>query len=233
MQIRSAIKSFFSICLFFVFLNNNSESLIYLPLKNEIPIKEMYQQLVKPQNNTYIILKKIGSIPPLMGILATYAGYLTASNEFGEIIFPRHQEKTPLYIAISEEIIPIMRSADVIDYWEFSRTKQTVFIEIDLEKKNNDTLEEKFVMNIISLPEDNIVPYPTITIFADPDDFEISKENFINNQTTHWILPPLIVKKNATFTKNMIPALSFLQFFHPLKILIQKPNTKEFIKIQK
>lgn len=234
MRIMHIITLYSSICLFFVFLNNNPQPLIYLPLQSEVPVKEIYQLLVQPQKNAYLALKKIGSIHPLMGMLATYAGYLTTSNEFGEIIFLRHQEKTPLYIAITEEIVPVIRFLDTIDHWEFSHTKQTTFIEINLKRsQNKDILDEKFIIQTVPLPEDHIIPYSTITIFADPDDFEIPEGEFPHTHNKHWILPTLIVKKNATFSKNLINSLPFLQFFRPLKIMVQKPSTKEFMKMQK
>jgi|GEM_PF-4426465 len=235
MRIVHSITFCFSIFLFFIFLNCYSQSLIYLPLRYDVPAQEIYQLLVKPQKNAYLVLKKIGSAHPLMGILATYAGYITTSNEFGEIIFPRHQERTPLYIAITEEIAPVMRFFGTIDHWEFSSIKDTLFIEIDLQRSTTspDASGEQFSVKTVSIPEDNIVPYATIVIFGDPDDFEIPEGLFPHNHKKHWILPPLVLKKSTGATKNMVTTLPLLQFFRPLSIIAQKPNPQSLIRMNK
>lgn len=234
MRIMHSITFCFSIFLFFFFLNSHCQSLIYLPLQYEVPAQEIYQLLVQPQKNAYLVLKKIGSVHPLMGILATYAGYITTSNEFGEIIFPRHQERTPLYIAITEEITPVMRFTNTIDHLEFSSTKDTLFIEVDLQRSTTSTdTGEQFSVKTVSIPEDNIIPYATIVIFDDPDDFEIPEGTFPHNHKKHWILPPLLLKKNAGATKNMITSLPLLRFFRPLSIVGQKPNQKSLIRMNK
>lgn len=233
MHTMHSVLSSFSIFLFLFFLNCDA-SLIYLTLQSEVAPQNMYQLLVQPQKNAYLVLKKIGSVPPLMGILATYAGYMTTSNEFGEIIFPRHQEKTPLYVAITEEIIPIMRFEGTIDHWEFSNTKQITFIEINLQQSSNkDRPSTNFTVQTIPTPEDNIIPYATITIFADPDDFEINEGIFpYDGHDTHWILPPLIVKDYSSIAKNTINALPNLHFFRPLTMATTRKSTKELIRLQ-
>jgi hypothetical protein len=218
--------------LFTIFLNSRGESLIYLPIQYEQKLINDYQLLVQPKNHAFLILKKIQTRSPLDGILATYAGYLTASNPQGEIIFPRHQQHTPLFLAITEIVKPVLRFRNIIDHFEFSQSKPTSFFQIDLlydqEKK-----QDVFSIHEAQIPEDNIVPYPTIIIFGNPDEFEISNTSFPHKHSEHWFLPPLTAKKNIQASQNNITTLDFSMLLRPLSIISERKTGRKIIKMKK
>lgn len=228
------IKIIHIVCIipfFLSYLYIHPESLIIVPISYELSLKHTYKLLLKPEKQANLIIKKIGSRSSVAGILATYAGYLNASNNYGEIIFTRHQQETPLYLAITPVLEPIMRSGSNVDHWEFSKKEPISFFRIDisLNQKNGFLI---FSIKEEPVPTDFILPYPTITIFAKPKYFEIKTGNFESPVVDHWILPTLTLKKDIFLEKNSLLTLPFLQFFEPVQVKIKKEPKRNTIRIQ-
>lgn len=217
---------------FLLFLYLQPESLIIVPIAYEPSLKHAYKLLLKPEKQAYLIVKKISSRSSVAGILATYAGYLSTSNNYGEIIFSRHQQEAPLYLAITPVLQPIMRGGTNVDHWEFSKTEQISFFRIDisLNQKNNGFLV--FSITEEPIPTDFVVPYPTITIFAKPTYFDVPLGTFESPLVDHWILPTLSLKKDIFLQKNSLLVLPFLQFFEPIQMKVKKESKRNTIRIQ-
>jgi len=229
--IIKVIYMFIIVPFFFLFLYTHVESLIMVPITYETSVEQVYKLLLKPEKQAHLIIKKIGSHSPISGILATYAGYLSSSNNYGEIIFSRHQQKTPLYIAITPILEPIMRMGNNVDHWEFSKTANIAFFRVDI----SSNVKNGFLtisVNEEPIPVDFVVPYPTLTIFAKPKYFDMPTGIFESPETDHWILPSIKLKKDIYLEKNSILTLPFLQLFEPIHTIIKKEPKRKMIRLQ-
>jgi hypothetical protein len=235
MQAKKNTTLLVTILLSLFFLNCYSESLLYLLFENDDTHKSGYELLVQPRNSNFLIMKKIEKRSPLDGILATYAGYLTSSNPLGEITFPRHQQHTPIYIAITEKITPVLRFRHTLDHWTFSDTEATSFFRIDL-VYNEQKKQNMFFIQEESLPDDNIIPYQTIIIFGNPSYFTVPvNEYFPDTHSQHWFLPPILVSPDVQIGQSNITTLGIAPLLRPLSIRTEKPEkrARKLIRMQK
>lgn len=156
------------------------------------------------------------------GFFATYAGMLSLSDNMGTILFPRRHTESIVYVAVTEDIIPIMRFENTVHHWEFVRGKPVLFYKLE---PKIDTETNRFVWNIqeVAVPENQIIPAEAVVLFGEPMYFYFDvNTSYPAHVKPHIFLPPLMVKKGINAMKSSLHLLSIRHFFGPLQAIVKQ-----------
>ncbi len=154
------------------------------------------------------------------GIMGTYAGYIHASTDIGQLIFPRKQDSETLLLAITTQISPIMRFEQTVDHWQFVPGVPASLFELTRKHSN----EKKFYWEITKkeLPESNIIDYTSLIIFAKPKNIHVPLGNTKTIESPNLLLPDLYVKKAINVVKHATYILQLKHLFRQVT-----PNYKK------
>lgn len=114
------------------------------------------------------------------GIIATYGGYLTTSNRFGQVSFPRRHQKPELYIVITKKIIPVLMTGNIIHHWEVAPGSDA---EMYHAQKKQDPETELYYWEIAKTP----VP---------------KKQSYSTDFNTHFCKAPQCPSTNRNYDKQ-------------------------------
>ena len=165
------------------------------------------------------------------GIFTTYAGYISVSDYTGRVIFPRMQESNHLHLIVTKHIVPIMMIGNTIHHWEFDKSQSAKIIRAE-QKYDPETKFTYWNLQESSIPDDNIVPRDSITIFARPEYIYIPLGITITKPSRHLILPDIYVKPNINKVGEALYLLNLNPFFGTLAVK-NKQEKKEMRSIIK
>ncbi len=212
----------------------SSDSVITIFIKEKIESKQekipKHAQYISQKLKQPSFIKAIGKDRSWLnqtgidGIHAVYLGYLSISDQNGQITFPRQQQSDTIYLLITPQIEPeLMMSPALIANWITKENTPAAFYKI--ERKHNKELKAYyFNVKKIDVPEE--IPNGTITIFAHPDHIEVPIGISLNSYSTNLILPELQAKK-VDIAKNSLYTLSIKQYFE--QVIIE--NKKDTLNI--
>lgn len=164
---------------------------------------------------------------PVSGFFASYAGLLGVSDNTGSIIFPRKHTESVLYIAITQEVMPIMRIENTVNHWEFVEAQAASFYKLS---PSYDAKNQQLTWNIqeLEIPQNRLIPAETIIIFGNPSlfHFDISKSGpaYV---TPNIIAPPIVVTKGTSAIRSALYLLSIKHLFASAQPEFKK-HTKAF-----
>lgn len=165
--------------------------------------------------------------PTLGGILALYGGYADYSNADGLLGFPlRHADNT-LYVAITEEIIPVKAVGQTISHIEFYDPTQRPVDFFLYEKKQDQAKQYYWEVKKIPLPADRKVPLTTLIILTKPSNVMAFPGHLFTEKSNHLILPPLYLLGNSNQVEVITKLLDIQQYFEPIDCTVQP--TGDFI----
>ncbi len=181
-------------------------------------------------------LKKLGHIAthtvhgmmnlaPIAGLYCTYAGYLTISDQGGQVQFPRKQRENKINILITPEIEPIALFENTIHHWQLMPHMPAQMYTLK-ENYNAVTKEYEWTSHLVDLPHDGIVPLTTIIIIENPQYLFIPSEKVKTSKTANLMLPPVYVKKGIDIMSNDIGLLIFRHLFRPVEKKAQQAPLK-------
>lgn len=209
---------------FFITQKIVSDPIISLFLKE-------YQEI--PQADRF---KKIGKIAkehtkglmqgyPLSGIFSSYAGYLQASNSFGQIIFPRRHASSTLTLLITPSITPLMMFGNTIHHWEL---EPGVAAQLYTMTRHENTQQNLFFWTVEkgTLPANNIIPAQTIILFTKPSSISIPLGATKTDASPNLMLPDIFIKKGAVNSETTFFILNLRHFFAPINQLYKKEPTR-------
>jgi hypothetical protein len=164
------------------------------------------------------------NLPLNFGIFATYMGYITYSNEIGQIIFPRKTVKDSINLLIANDIEPIFMLKNTIAFWKIHNKALAQMYKferkIDLETKLN-----YWEVTKRDIPKNNKIPLHTIIIFANTEDIFVPTGITPTNAGPQLILPNIYVKLNTNYVKNALFTLTIKPFYSPLKKIYKERPT--------
>jgi hypothetical protein len=159
------------------------------------------------------------------GIFATYGGYLNISDTNGQLIFPRKKEKPQIYLIITTRLTPIVITANTIHHWEFEAGTPTVMYKMERIKDPQTNLIYWKTESVEQLPENKVIPYDSITIFARPKYFYVPTGITLTNERNNFVLPSVYVKKGIKILSNTLYVLNIKQFFGMVDPLFKRRDT--------
>lgn len=154
------------------------------------------------------------------GFFAMYAGMLAMSDNAGAIRFLRKHTESVVYIAITQNIFPVMRLQNTVHHWQFVPNAAIMFYKLEpkINKEKN-----KLVWHIqeLEVPESHIIPAEAIVVFANPAYFYFNTAiEYTAYTDPNIFLPPLISKKGINAVQSSLHLLSIRHFFAPLKPVV-------------
>lgn len=150
------------------------------------------------------------------GIYSTYAGFVTISDHWGQIRFPRKHQKAKIKLLVTQEIIPIFMTNKIIDHFEIDISSPAVLYEMS-EVKNLKKNTSNWKTKQIKIPNNRIISLDTIILFAKPGQIYIpeGEEPFIEGPQLK--LPKIYATNKITINFNALYMLRIRQFFAPLR----------------
>ncbi len=159
------------------------------------------------------ILKKKYRQSGMQGVMGMYLGYATLSDQNGQMIFPRKQQRPTINILITQGIQPVyMVAPATLHNWMLDEKKSSELYQCTF-NKDQETQLYYIQTEKIPLPHDLMIPLNTIIIIADPENFYIPRGATITNYAADLILPTIYVKKNFNFARNVLYTNAIKQYF--------------------
>lgn len=150
------------------------------------------------------------------GIFGTYAGYLTVSDFFGNLIFPRLHHGSFVYLIVTTKMTPIMMIGNTIHHWELEEGTPVKMYKAEL-KKDDETKLLYWDMQEVPVPENKEIPSKQgIVILARPQDIYVPLGIMPTVDSPHLLLPDLYVKKSINKVSNALYMLNINFFFGTL-----------------
>ena len=188
--------------------------------------EKLSQKLRKPGKIAKYAVK--GKSQPALeeGILATYGGYVVASDYNGKVVFPRKHQKTGVDILITSEIVPVPLFENTILHWtHVSGVPAKVY---SCEQKYDDRKGQYYwETQEVPVTEDMVIPLATIIILAKPKNISMNVGKTPTNETTNLVLPDVYVKKGITIIENSLYMLTIRHLFKP----VEEKETRQPLKI--
>ena len=183
-------------------------------------------QLKKPGKLAKYTARGMVTSPIVEGIIATYGGYVAASDYNGELSFIRRHQKNNVVVVITPEIVPVVLFESTITTWKrlpgvpaaMYRCEQIY----DAQKGGYFVKTEE-----IPLSEDMSIPLAAVIIIAQPKNIRMEVGNSSAVETGNFIVPTLYVKKGIDTLKNSSYILTIRHLFKPT----QTEENREPLKI--
>lgn len=159
---------------------------------------------------------------PVSGFFSMYAGMLTLSDSTGAIRFPRRHTETVVYVAITQDIEPIMRIENTVHHWQFVPNTPVSFYKLEptINKQNN---RLTWGIQELEIPVNHIIPAEAVVIFGDPAYFYFdSTIEYVAYVEPNIFLPPIVIKKGTNAIKSSLHLLSIRHFFGSLKSVVSQ-----------
>ncbi len=151
--------------------------------------------------------------PGVNGIYGSYLGYLTVSDDNGQITFPRNHQNDTVHLLITPQIEPeFMISPSLVHHWITKHNSPAALYQID-RKKNEKLNLYYFEVQKVDVPQD--IPFDTIILYAHPDHMHVPIGISLNSYSTNLVLPELEAKKEDLI-KNSLYTLSIKQYFEQI-----------------
>ncbi len=177
---------------------------------------QLSQKLSNPKKLASHGLRSITQTNNIAGIFTSYFGYIQASDNDGQVIFPRKQSKSQIDVFITNKITPIVMFENTVSHWELqpgvpAKRYLFTFTEDDATKQTFWDVQEK------PLPENNyIAPTESLIIIAKPDNIYVPLGITITPRDGNLILPNFYVKKGIQSTINALYMLHMTHYFRPV-----------------
>ena len=154
----------------------------------------------------------------IAGIEVTYSGYLTVSDDSGEVSFPHKPTKPIITVLITSRIAPIMMAGNTVHHWVIEENNPATLFRFSLEK---DMITQLTYWNVqpLPLPADNAILLQTIIILANPKYIEVPTGITPMQESANIILPDIYVKKGINNPSQALYAMNIKHLFDAVHYL--------------
>jgi hypothetical protein len=175
----------------------------------------MIQQLTYPGKIARHKVHDIIQTNRVSGICCLYYGYVSVSDNIGQVRFPRRHTKNEINLLITPTIEPVSLFENTIKHWKLAEGSPA---HMYLMREQLDETSNQYVWIITkaSLPTDGIIPVDTIVIIAKPRDIIIPSEISPTKQTANLVLPTLYVKQGINVVSHSAYFLNIRHLFRPV-----------------
>jgi hypothetical protein len=186
-------------------------TLTFRPYPN---VKEALEHLKKPEKLAHHMLVRITERAPIIGIVGTYAGYIQTSNENGEMIFPRKQTSTQLFLLITPEITPILMFPHTVKEWELVPNKPYAYFSVN---RVTDLETELTYWDVAEAQLDPARPLhlETIILIANPQDLVVPTGITLTNSSTNLQLPTIYSQNSLDTSLAAVTMMNVAYLFNP------------------
>ncbi len=183
--------------------------------------QKIAHKLKKPGKLAHHTINGIANHIPIAGIYATYSGYITISDENGEIRFPRKHRDNSANIIVTQSIEPIPLFENTIQQWNLIPQEAAEMYGL-VEVYDDKTKEYSWQTHRMNIPHDNKIPSSAIIILAKPKNIVIPSETVKTVKSANLMLPPVYVKKGINIMSQGVHTLTIRYLFRPVEQKIQQ-----------
>jgi len=163
------------------------------------------------------------NLSPNFGIFSTYMGYLSMSDEIGQISFPRKTVKESINILVAPKVYPIFMFQNTVAYWEIPENTAAKMYKFD-KKQDEDTGLYYWDVREKSIGPKRRVPLHTIVIFTDPKYLYVPQGVTVSTNNPQLILPTIFAKRDPKYIQNTLFILTIKPFFSKInKLFNERP----------
>ena len=149
------------------------------------------------------------------GIFATYAGFLSLSNNLGQILFPKKQHDPSLMLIITNRAEPMLMAGNTVHHWLVPPTAPVKVYTVKRTTEENGDMY--WHVKQTTLSKDNILPTNSILIFANPKNFFIPEGSTLTKLKNNFELPTIYARNSFNIATNALRVLMHRQFFDALQ----------------
>lgn len=156
------------------------------------------------------------------GVFATYAGYLSVSNEIGQITFPQLQTKNLVKILITHRLTPIIMMGNTVHHWEIDKEAPAQLYSFTKEY-NKRTKSYFWNVKEEKLPDNLRIATDTLVILAKPKHLYVPEGiTLITQETANFTLPDIYVKKGINLHGHALYMLNLDYLYAPIHDLFKQ-----------
>jgi hypothetical protein len=195
-------------------------TLTFKPYPN---VKQVLTNLKKPEKLAHLTLIRITEQAPISGIMGTYAGFMQASNEDGQMIFPRKQTNTQLFLLVTPEIEPVLMFPHTVKEWKLIPQKKYSYFNIT---RTTDPETELTYWNVeeAALDPQHAIQVETLILLAQPTDLVIPTGITLTNKEPNLQLPTIYSQNSLDTTLEALTAMNIAYLFKPVNQCSVKKN---------
>jgi hypothetical protein len=199
-----------------------SLSLQPYPFAKEPTSEQLSGILRQPGKLGARVLLSAQAIERTQGIVGTYNGFVSFSDQNGQITFPRMQTKDTVSILITERITPVIMFGNTIHHWQRDPAAPADLYTLS-RITNTQTKKLEWLIEKMQLPANDRIELDTLVLLGKPSAFYLPVGTIPTEANPNLLLPPVYVKKNINSTIPALWLIKVRQFF--------KPVAKEFKKV--
>lgn len=203
---------------------NLQSATITLTFKPYPNVKETLEALKKPDKLAHHTLVRITERAPIKGIFGAYAGYMQASNENGQMIFPRKQTSNNLFLLITPEIEPVLMFPNTVKEWHVVPGKPYAYFSVN---RITDPETELTYWEVAEAQLDLTKPLEleTIILTAQPQDLVVPTGITLTNTSTNLQLPTIYSQNSLDTSLASITMMNIAYLFNAVDQCAVKKDT--------
>jgi hypothetical protein len=155
-------------------------------------------------------------------IFALYHGYITLSDDLGQITFPRQTHKTNFNLLITDNIKPIFMFPNTISHWQIENETPFKFYKIE---RKNDKKNSYWHIERGEPTKNRSIPLETIIIIAKPQNILYPTGDFLTTDLPQLVLPDIYLKETFNNVNNALFILQIKKFFASLNSVYKIKET--------
>ncbi len=194
----------------------------YPEIANTIDCQALSQDLKRPGSIAKHCISGILDQRIVVGIMATYRGYLNLSDQYGTITFPYMHPKPKIDLLITNRIIPIMMAGNTVHHWEIEEGTPAVMYSINRQQDENTKLFYWETKKVEIPPSTRVIDVNTIVLIEKPENIYEPTGLSVTQESPHLVLPVMYVKNNQSLTSQALYMLDLRGFFGRVKNLYKK-----------
>ena len=192
-------------------------SIFLEPLYNAPKRLHLHEKLKKPGIINRTIIKHYVTSTSSKGIFATYAGFVSYSDNNGQIFFPRKHEKDEITYVLTQKIKPIILQSNTVNFFVVAPNANVAYVKAERLFDQQRKIHYWHVANQ-SIPETRRIPIFSINIFVKPQHIVIPEGDFVADDSPHLILPPIFTTSDISREAHALLFLKVSKFFSPVKL---------------
>lgn len=212
------------ICCVLLIISNLKGATLTLTFKPYPNVKQALENLKKPDKLAHHTLVRITEQAPIAGIVGAYAGYIQASNENGQMIFPRKQTDEKLFLLITPEIDPILLFPHTVKEWHVSPGKPHAYFKINRETDSETGLTYWNVAEEI-LDTQKPIELEAVILLAQPQDLVVPTGITLTNTATNLLLPTIYSQNSLDTSLAAVTLMNIAYLFNPVDLCATKKDT--------
>jgi hypothetical protein len=194
----------------------------YPEIANTVDCQNLSRDLKNPGAIAQHCISGILDQRIVMGILATYQGYLNLSDQYGMITFPYMHPKPKIDLLITNRIVPILMAGNTVHHWEIEEGTPAEMYSITRRQDENTKLFYWDTKKVEVPTSTRVIDINTIILLEKPENIFEPTGISVTQESPHLVLPILYVKNNQSLVSQALYMLDLRSFFGRVKNLYKK-----------